>query len=235
MTTEEKIVAIKKQLLPTGRAFRAANESYLHGLLRATAISEAQVYEDSIAILYSLLPDNSNFSSDDATDWERRLGMITNLATPLADRKAAILRKMRAPGTQPAKGHYLYIQQQLQLAGFNVYVHENLFPTYPTGNESVAPNSIYGNANFVQTQYGQAQYGQRRYGGYYNNIIANSLDQDRDIGFNVGSSFACTFFIGGQTLGTYANVTASREQEFRQLILNLKQTQLIGFLFINYI
>jgi hypothetical protein len=231
----ENIVKIKKQLLPTGRAFNVANDTYFHGLLRATALTEAQLYSDSIAILNSLLPDNDEFTSDDATDWERRLGLVTNLSTPLADRKLAIRRKMAAPGTQPAKGHYLYIQTQLQAAGFNVYVHENLFPLYPTGYENVAPNSLYGNSNFVTPQYGDFQYSDFQYGGYYNNLVVNSIYQTDDSKFNIGNSLACTFFIGGQAIGTYANVLASREIEFRQLILSLKQTQLVGLLFVNYI
>ncbi len=142
---------------------------------------------------------------------------------------------MASPGRNPAKGHYLWIQQQLQDAGFAVYVHENIFATYPSGYTTVAPNSLYGNTNFATPRHGQFRHGQIRSGGYYNNIIANSITQDGDLGFNIGANFRSTFFIGGQAIGTYANVLATRETEFRQLVLNLKQVQNIGYLFVNYV
>lgn len=235
MSIKDEILKLTNQLYPTGRAFRMTNFGYRKAVHSALADSEAQAFDDAASILDVIIPDNENFTSADATDWERRLGLITNLSVPLADRKAAILRKMQSPGVNPAKGHYLYMQDQLQAAGFDVYVHENLFPLYPTGIDSVAPNSIYGNANFKPLRFGAFRFGQRNFGGYYNNKIANSIYQVVDNNFNVGNSFRATFFISGATLGTYANVLASREQEFRQLILNLKQVQDIGFLFINYI
>lgn len=235
--TIDDIIKIKRQLYPTGRAFRMPTDSYLYKLHRGLGQSEAQVYEDSIAIFNSLLPDNDKFTSDDATQWERRLGLVTNLATPLADRMAAIRRKMAAPGTQPAHGHYLYLERQLQAAGFNVNVYENRFAVYPTGYTSMAPIDVWPSPSdyTAQTEYGQFKYGQRKYGLYYTNMIANSIYQSEDNNFNLGGTFASTFFIGGPTLGSYGMVLSSREIEFRQLILAIKQPQNIGFLFINYI
>lgn len=234
-TTKDKIIKQKRQLYPSGRAFYMKRDGYMYTLHNALAVSEAQAYEDSISILSSLLPDNDAFTPDDATDWERRLGMVTNLAIPFADRKDAIRRKMAAPGIQPARGHYLYLERQLQAAGFNVWVHENLFPTYPTGFVSVDPATLYGTTNFVSSTYGYSRYGQKKYGSNWNNKIANSLSQEADNAFDLGGTFASTFFIGGQTIGTYANVLATRAVEFRQLILQLKQLQSIGFDFTNKI
>lgn len=235
--TIDDIIKIKRQLYPTGRAFRMPIDSYLYKLHIGLGLSEAQAYEDSVSIFNSLLPDNPDFTSDDATQWEVRLGLITNLTTPLADRMAAIRRKMAAPGIQPAHAHYLYLERQLQAAGFNVNVYENRFATYPTGYISMAPIDIWpAPANYTaQTQYGQFKYGQRKYGLYYTNMVANSIYQSQDNNFDIGNTFASTFFIGGPTLGTYGTVLASREIEFRQLILSIKQPQNIGFLFINYI
>jgi len=231
----QKILKQAGRLMPTGRAFKMTEGSNMERLFKALAVSKAQAYEDASALLYALIPNNPYFTEDDATDWERRLGMVSNPLTPFADRKAAILRKMAAPGLNPAKGHYLWIQQQLQDAGFAVYIHENIFATYPTGYTTVAPNSLYGNGNFKTNRHGQARHGQRLHGGYYNNLIVNSITQAGDIGFNLGGSFRSSFFVGGQTIGTYANVLATRETEFRQLILNLKQVQNVGMLFIHYI
>jgi hypothetical protein len=230
----DKILKLTRQLYPTGRAWKLPFFGYFEGLHKALAVSEAQAYEDAVSILYSILPDNSNFTSDDATDWERRLGLITNLATPLASRMLAIKRKMQAPGVNPAKGHYLNLEKQLQDAGFNVYVHENIIYNYPTGFSQYNPVTL--NANISsQVQHGDHQHSDVQSGIYINSVIANSIYNSVDVGFNVGSNLRSTFFIGGSVLGTYANVTASREQEFRQLILNIKQVQTVGYLFINYI
>jgi hypothetical protein len=235
VSTLDSILAQKRLLYPTGRAWHMPEGSDLLRLHRGLGYSEAQMYDDSASIMDSLLPDNDRFTSDDATDWERRLGLVTNLATPLATRMAAIRRKMAAPGPQPAHGYYLYIQSQLQAAGFNVWVHENLFPLYPTGQEPVDPSTLYGTANLVSNRHGMFRHGQRQHGLFWNNRVINSIYQEVDDAFDMGGTYACTFFIGGQTLGTYASVQASREQEFRQLILSLKQTQLIALLYVNYI
>lgn len=236
LSTSELIVQLSKQQYPTGRAFRIPLNSNFELLHIALSVSEAQGWEDAVSILDSLLPDTDRFTEEDAEDWERRLGIITSEGTDLADRKAAIIQKLQAPGINPAKAHYLYIQQQLQLAGFDVWVHENIFPTYPPpGYITFAPNSLYGNGNFVAFRHGMRNHGAGAHGSFYNNIIANSITQAGDLNFNIGANFRCTFFIGGETIGTYANVPSSREQEFRQLVLKLKPVQNIGYLFINFI
>lgn len=234
MTIQELILEQKRRRYPQGRAFRMNADGYMYGLHRALSVSEAQAYEDSIAILWSLLPDNERFTSADATDWNRRLAMIINTATPLPDRELAVRRKMAAPGIQPAKAHYLYIQTQLRAAGFDVFVYENIFPDYPDGTTTMNPADISSDI-FSQIQQGDRQQGGAQQGGYINQIVVNSLDNNVDVQFDIGPNLRATFFIAGDTLGNYADVLATREQEFRQLILNLKQTQMVAILFVNYI
>lgn len=236
MSVSNKILRLSKQLLPTGRAFRVKENSNQERLLRALSISEARLFEDLTSILHSLIPDNNDFTTDDATDWERRLGISSSALVPLADRKLAILRKMASPGRNPARGHYLRIQQELQDAGFNVYVYENNFPTYPTGYTHYNPYILNGNIR-SQYQLGDAQLGDFELGYYLNNIVARYILNADDIHFDFGDSMASVFYIGAGpgTLGTYATVSAARETEFRQLVLALKQPQNIAVLFINYI
>lgn len=235
MTYRDHLIKITRQLYPTGRAWRMPLDGYLHGLHKALGISEAEVYGDAESVITdSLIPDNDDFTAADATDWERRLGLSSDPSTALSVRKAAILRKMASPGSIRPKGHYLYLEKQLQDAGFDVYVHENLLPTYPNDYYSVAPNLHYGNTNFIVLRCGTFQLGQRQLGRYWNNKIVNHYNQETDNNFYIGDSLAATFFIGGQNLGTYANVASARETEFRQLILSQKQVQAVGFLFINY-
>jgi len=235
MSTLDKIMKLTRQLYPTGRAWKLPFQGFFEQLHAGLAVSEADAHDDAVSTLDSILPDNPRFTEQDATDWERRLGMITNEATPLEDRKLAIQRKMAAPGTNPAKAHYLYIEQQLQAAGFTVYVHENLIPLYPSGFDSVGPYTLYGSSNLEYVEYDDQQYNGASYGQKYNNLIVQKLDKEQDNAFDSGATLRTSFFIGGQTLGTYANVDATREEEFRKLIISLKQPQTVGYLFINFV
>jgi hypothetical protein len=224
----EKILALHTQLLPTGRAFRMRGDR--EKLFSAITNVEATAYENAISFLDSLIPDNDRFTSQDATDWERRLGLITNLSVSLSDRKKAILRKMSFP--EP-NGNYLYIQQQLRTAGFDVYVYENRFASYPTSYEPENPATI-NPAILSERMHGEFQHGDGQ-SHYFNNIVVNSIDNAQDILFNLGNNLNFTFFIGGATLGTYANVSAARETEFRQTILQIKQVRHAAILYVNYV
>ena len=229
----DKIKKLTKQLLPTGRAFRLFGWGDL--LNDAVAKSEARLYSDSVSLLDSLMPDTDRFTAADATMWERILGLATNASNTLDERKAAINRKMSNPGVNPAKGHYLLIQEQLQIAGFNVFVYENMFPAYPYGWTTMNP-AVLNPAILSESQHGGlSQHGSGTQSRYINSLVANSIYNDNDLFFDVGADLNNTFFIGGAPLGAYATVPAAREVEFRQLILQLKQTHKIAYLFITYI
>jgi hypothetical protein len=226
-----RIKKLTQQLLPTGRAFRLTNWNAL--LNDSIAISEAKFYTDAVSLLDSLMPDTDRFLVPDCELWERILGLPTNGNNTLAARKAAIYRKMSNPGINPAKAHYLVIQEQLQLAGFNVWVYENMFPDYPTGWVTQNPAVINPNILTISRHGGISRHGMFR-SAYINHVVANSIYNSVDIAFNVGDDLNNTFFIGGATLGAYATVDADREVEFRQLILQLKQTHKIAYLFVTY-
>lgn len=257
MTLFEKIVFLMKKLYPSGRAFKMTEGGVSEKLHKGLAESEKRAVTDALSTLSAILPDNDQFTADDASDWERRLGMITNPLVPLADRKLALLRKMNHPGTIKARQHYLYIQDQLQKAGFNVFVYENIFPDGMGGYDTVEPwqvlskdqhgdgqhndfqhadvYSLYPNL-FFKPQHGDIQHGDIQHGEIvFKNKIVNFIDESLDQSFNVGQNLRCTFFIGGDPFGTFAEVSAERKNEFRQLILKLKPAQTVGFLFINYV
>jgi uncharacterized protein YmfQ (DUF2313 family) len=234
MSFFDKIIVLTKQLYPTGRAFRVAVDSYKLRLHKALAISEAQAYTDALSTLNSALPDNDDFTEEDASAWEHRLGLITNELVSLANRKAAIIRKMNHPGTVPARQHYLYLESQLQAAGFDVYVHENRFHLGGGVYETRTPDDVTGSsANIVQ--HNDIQHGDAQHGTGIWNVIVNNLDEELDSTFNVGSNLRSTFFIGGPYVGDYADVDENRKLEFRQLILKIKPVQTAGYLFINYV
>lgn len=235
MALIDQILYLTRSLYPTGRAFRIPRGGVLEKLHRGLAVSETQFYTDSVAILDSILPDNANFTVDDADQWETRLGLITNEATALADRMAAIKRKMNHPGTIKARQHYLYIQGQLQAAGFNVYVYENISPDGSGGYVTRDPLSIVGSYGLGTHELGDLELGDFELGSSFTNIIANHIEEALDSIFDVGSNLRSTFFVGAGYFGQYANVPYTRKDEFRQLILKLKPAQEVGYLFINYI
>lgn len=233
----DKIMALTRQLYPTGRAWKMPFGGYLEKLHLALAVSENRAVNDAMAILYSILPDNDNFTADDATDWERRLGLINGSALSLDIRKLAILRKLNQPGIAPAKSNWQYLQEQLQAAGFNVYVYPNRFLYYyPDGFVTRTPLELTGDSSFYRAnRYGQYRYGQKSYGGSFTKFVANHIDEARDWLLALHPSLRDTFYIGGATVGSFANVDAARKDEFRQLILTLKEVSEVGFLLINYV
>lgn len=225
----DRLVRLSKLLFPTGRAFKMFDGSFFEKLTKAFAKSEERFFNDAKFLLWAILPDNDDFTADDCTDWERRLGMINNPMASLADRKAAIKRKLNAPGINPAKGHYLNIERELLLSGFNVKVYENIPATNPVtaGWASTLSPLQYGNG----LQYG----GLTQFGSYHTNKVVNYIDESKDLFFNLGGNYSCCFFIGGATVGTSANVPAVRKDEFRELILKIKQAHTVAFLYVNYI
>lgn len=235
LNTLPEIVSLAKQLFPTGRAFKMPKSGDLEKLMNGLSLSENRAYNDALGVFNSILPDNADFTEADATDWERRLGLITGIGVSLDDRKKAIKRKINHPGTIAARQHYLYIQGQLQAAGFMVYVYENRFPY---GGGAYYTRSIFdvaGSGGVNEFQHGDAQHGDEQHGGAYGNIIVNHINETLDQSFFITSNLRNTFFIGGDPLGSFANVPENRKDEFRQLILRLKPAHMVGYLLINYV
>lgn len=233
MVIFEKILKLIRQLLPTGRAFRMPSSGDLDKLFKGLAKSDERAVQAAKSVLDSVLPDNDNFTEEDATINEKRYGLINSTAT-LEERKLAILRKIAHPGDIRPRQHYLYIQDQLRAAGFDVYVHENLF-FYGDGSYlNYTPEEISGGV-LENVQHGDMQHGDFQHDGVIDDKVVNYIEEYFDRSFSVGGTFMFTFFIGGAYAGIYANVSLSRKNEFRQLILKLKPAHTVAYLFINYI
>jgi len=229
----KQISKLTRQLLPTGRAFGNKLNGINQKLFEATDENVALLNSDAYSVLDSILPDNAGFSADDATRWEQRLGMITNTAVSLADRKLAIIRKMNHPGTILARQSVDYLQDRLQAAGFDVYVYEynGLTPAEPFG---ILAAGVAEHATVVEHQTG-LPHGDSGNGSVYKNTVANHISESLDQYFYVGTNFTRTFMISGNPLSSVANVDVNRKDEFRQLILKLKPAKSVAFLNINYI
>lgn len=240
MTVAERIVKLSSQLYPTGRAFKGPVIGDLHKLKQALAESEARFHDDARSLLNSLLPDNDDFTADDATDWERRLGLITSEGVALATRKEAIERKWNHPGTIKPRQNYRFLERELRNAGFDVYVYENRFAYGDGSYFTLTPDEFASGSPGVFTQTSiehsdELEHGDDLEHGQFawSNQIANYIEQAKDDLFLI-ADYKHTFFVGGSVAGTFANVDNTREQEFRQLILRTKPTQTVGFLLINY-
>lgn len=253
MSTQDNIDELNRRLYPKGRVFKFPFGGVADRVNRALSISESESYDASIGFLNSILPDNPDFTAEDALEWERRLGLITNTSLTLEQRKAALIRKINHPGTIKPRQARAYIEGQLQAAGFNVFVYENIPEQDPVDvMASQLDGANYGGFNFGEENYGSAtdiaigelitplnyggfNFGEAEFGGNYNNKVMNYLEPSLDLLQSQGVNFRASFFIGGNPLGTFADVDASRETEFRQLILKLKPNHTVAFLFINYI
>jgi hypothetical protein len=223
---------LSSQLYPTGRAFYMPKNGVMDNFHQAINRSFIRLIEDCYSTLDSVFPDNKNFSLEDCELWEYRFGLISNDALTLEERRSAILRKMsRGRNNKPRQDKY-YIENQLQLAGFDVYVHENRFFEGGQWVYKSPSDIVAGSAN--QVQHGlDFQHGVgAQHGASDSQLIANSINPDETF---IVSNLWASFFIGGQVLGDSATIPASREVEFRELVLKLKPAHLVAYTFIDYI
>lgn len=219
---------LSRQLYPTGRAWYMPKNGVFNNLHLAINRSFARFVESCKSTIDSNFPNSENFTLQDALLWEYRLGLPTNVLIDLEQRKQAILRKLAFPNNIKARQSRVFIESQLQLAGFNVYVHENL-PPYQTPNEiiSVALSEVQ-HSNSLQHGSG-VQHG---YSGY--DVIANETTLNESFVVGSGNLWA-SFFIGGENLGDIATVPSSRIVEFKELVLKLKPAHTVVFTIINYV
>ena len=193
----------------------AINQSFLR------LIKEADLLIDGT------FPDNENFTDADASLWEYRLGLITNKNISIATRRAAIERKLGHPNNVKARQHPLFIQSQLQAAGFDVWAHENTIP-YRTP-EDIISISLSSTEHSDTTQHGTGL----QHGGESFEIVANSIEEVESFAVGAENLWA-TFFLGGEVLGTLAIIPYSRLREFKELVIKLKPAHTAAFTFINY-
>lgn len=231
----DKLLKVKKLLYPTGRAWRLFENNTLGEIHKAIAKTENKFWKDALSIKDSLLADNFNFTAEDAERWERRLGLPTNTNLSLQQRKLFIRRKFNHPGDIPGRQHPLYIQQQIQDAGFtNLYVHKNKF-----NGVAKSPQKVVG------TVHGSSVHGGSVHGAGFGEVVIDYLDPvidenryfdyiySKPSGFNFEPFYRKTFFIADQNLN-YATIDSAKRRELRALILKLMPANMICFLITKY-
>jgi hypothetical protein len=225
---------LASQLYPTGRAFYMQKGGVMDKTHVAFNTSFIRLVSDARLTIDSTFPDNENFNIDDCALWEYRFGIITDVTLSVQQRRSAIYRRMSRGRNVPARQHRSYIEAQLQLAGFNIYVYENGFIEGGVKVYKRPEDIIAGIAGEVQHG-GLSQHGiGMQHGGGNSQLIANSYKSDEAYSVSDSRLWA-TFFLGGPTLGSMAVVPAKREEEFRELILKLKPAHLVAFTFIDYV
>ena len=215
----------------------SSNGGHLYRLMRALGIQFAIAWTAARGVSDAQLPDNLNFTLDDCNDWYRRLGIYNSGLLTRSQMIAGITQWWNHNNPPINCQNYLYIQNQLQLAGFNVNVYENRFPlggTYITKTISEVLGEPVGNS-----VYGGIVYGEAVYGGTYSldgvTICANYLEDASDASVVV-TNWRSTFYIADPSgITTFATIPAARHIEFRQLLIKLKPIHTIGILFVNYV
>lgn len=210
-----------------------------HGkrLTNAFLKSYERLYEDIFSLNNQILANNDGFDEIDASNWERVFGLVGK-DLDLDTRKNNILRKQSYPQGVAERGNYLLVQEQLQAAGFDVYITENRFADGSGGWDVINPannqesyticvNRIEEelDKNYFSVQ-DQSEMGDGQMGVI--EMLGASLVPTSD-------QLRATFFIGGSTFPNSANVPLLRKDEFRHLILKLKPAQTLAYLYINYI
>lgn len=228
-----------RELYPTGRAWVMPEKGVFENLHKALNVSFLRLIDDCRSTINSTFPDNENFTAEDAALWEYRLGLFINPSVDLELRKMAIQRKMAYPSNVKARQHPLFIQHQLQIAGFDVYIHENIFyEDAPVLSDEVSvlvyktPSEI-SEISLESVQHGEPTQHGAQHGAVGFDVIANHIS-DETYGIGEGNLWA-SFFIGGQELGQMAEVPENRKREFKELVLKLKPAHTVAFSFINYV
>lgn len=220
--------ALSSQLLPTGRAWWLKLGSVIQLTFEALSLSESRVFSSVINLQADFIPDSDKFSEHALVNWETVFAIAPSGG--IEDRKNVVYQRMAFPSDVLARQSRYFIEMQLQLAGFDVYVFENRFPDGGGGYEPVDPQPALHDVSVHDEQVHDGT----GFGNY--SIIANSLAPSGDASFKVtGDELRSTFFIGGPIFGDQANVSIQRERELRELVLKLKPAQTVVFALINYI
>jgi hypothetical protein len=229
------------ELYPTGRAFykpKGGTFDLLHDAINLSFLRFVKKYRN---LIDASIPDNENFTADDASFLEFKYGLIDGTGNDLELRKSALRRKMGHPNNIKGRQSKNFIENQLRISGFNVRVFENT-PTFASvGIGSVTsnipiyktPGEVSGSVVDTTQHGGDTQHGEGTFhGGVTFEVVANKIDPDESYG--VGDNLWASFFICGENLGENAIIPESRRREFRELVLKLKPAHLAAYIFVNF-
>jgi len=206
--------------LPTGRAWNGEiQKAYLRGIAVEFSSKEAQI--TGITNIDNIL------FGEKLPVWQNILNLTAE--GTIEEQEQDVVRKLSDVGSLTKDA----IETQLQAAGFDVYLHVNGLDPRPFFNFFLA----HGNENAVHGRF-NAVHGSILPG--VTSLVVNSLDAAtdesyRDVIDSDSDTWRYAFYVGGETWPARADVDASREKEFRRLLLELKPAGMWGFLLIDYV
>jgi hypothetical protein len=230
----DKLIKSTKHLYPSGRAFKLFSNNNIGRLHKALAQSEKRVYDELFSVYDSLLPDNFNFTLQDAENWEIRLGLPVSPNVSLTQRKLNIQRKYAHPGRIRGRQTVEFFNFELEQAGFtNLRAYRNDFNGQPK-----RPSEAFAN------MHGARPHGGFAHGSSIGEVVIDYLepqiDYERYTDFinsnpsNVTEFLKNTFYIANTNF-EFAEVDAARGRQLRKLILEFLPANMICFLQIKYI
>lgn len=257
MTPAELAYKSVINLLPKGRAFAIPDNSTMQKLFRGITKSFEPFQEDMRAVTDQLTPLNENFTKEDAGLWERRLWiLIKTNAFDFDLRKNIILQKMRFPGGIKGRNSPAYMEFALREAGFDgATVFSNRFPDGSGGVEAVNP--IFGDvtafmdSSDIPPEQMYMDNRDRASGGdsfmgrvgtsqviqvILNTILPEQGDDDIPLPLT-DEELRYSFFVSGARSIDPADalhIPKFREIEFREIILQTKPVEALGFLNVIY-
>lgn len=237
-----RLVKLARLLQPEGRAFKIPFGGPAEKLYKAIMSDNlgglGKAWTDGNQILNDILPDNPNFTIEMAREWYRKLRLYDSGSVSFDDMKLAIAQKMSWAMTPLETQNYLFIENQLRAAGFDVRVYPNKFPDGSGGWITKTPADILG-VSAGSAYYGEIYYGEAEYGEDWASagitLCVNYLEEEKDATFSIAGEYKQTFFIAGSAVDVFAEIPEARKIEFRQLLLQLKEQHAVAFLFVNYI
>jgi len=238
-----QLLSLFKQNTPKGRAYNVPDRGDLQKLQVALNESLEDAYINAQGLFDSLLPDNPNFTDgtvdpldNDCNDWERRLGLkqwgVTTVGvTPTRlERMAAIAAKMGYPGNNAVRLTAEYMQEQLQAAGFMVFVYDNPLNRSPSEVFGVPTSLAYLDTFYLDEAYLGDEWADEGI-----TVVANYIEEELDAMFDPGANWHGIFYIASTLTDVPAEVPLIRKAEFRQMILRLKAQHLAAFLNVVYV
>lgn len=212
-----------KHVLPRARAWRITIDKQLRQFFVGVsdAPADVQAYQDGV------WNDYRPFETTKLDEWDDQFGLLPTAAGDAA-RRDRLDAAWKALGGQSPR----YLQDTVQAAGFDVYIHEWWFPSLlPTLTPRDPGNyiSVDGTGSFVLTQLGRStsQLGGPSATLGRSRLLGELLTSNPDPVEIPSDPTLWPFFLywGAATFPDMATVDADREAEFKTLLLKLCPAQ----------
>lgn len=221
-----------QHLLPDALAWRTVIQSTLRHYLEGLADAHAE-FRNYVDATYA---DRFAVTTRDLEAWERQFGLLAG--TTDAARRAQLAGAWQAQGGQSPR----YLQNVMQAAGFNVYVHEWWVPgSTPRVARDPHDYTEYPRLGTTQCNNALARCGEPQ--AFCNRWVVNepryivNLNLTRNAPPPIPvkpSVYPYFLYWSGADIDTQAEVPAARRAEFERLLLKICPTHLWIVTYVNY-